>query len=334
MGGHRSTCRAPSSSSGSRQVRTMKDLPVGVTRSTTTRCRCRSTRRTAPRLRPSTRWRSSLSWPRSTTGGRRTARTSKLIGMIPRAWRPKRSPRRSAYADTPEAGVVTPGPLGHPWDCVRRSPCPSHLPSTANCFSRDVPSRQPRLQARSPVHSAGSSLGPEVTKTSGRARHTAAEVQQQALIRCPIVGETHPWWQLASWSKGSPASAPSRPTTLPVGGLVHAGRCELELTHLEDARSATFDRGLRKLNDRKGRRTSADSDRQDLSPATRATSDPSGMGPPSCASTTARDPHLLPARRRPAHPLLCGGDKCTQPEDIKTAHRIAGEWRRHQGRQS
>jgi putative addiction module killer protein len=31
--------------------------------------------------------------------------------------------------------------------------------------------------------------------------------------------------------------------------------------------------------------------------------------------------------------LLCGGDKTTQPEDIKTAHRMAGEWRTDQGRQ-
>ena len=31
--------------------------------------------------------------------------------------------------------------------------------------------------------------------------------------------------------------------------------------------------------------------------------------------------------------LLCGGDKSTQQEDIKTAHRIASQWRTDQGRQ-
>ena len=31
--------------------------------------------------------------------------------------------------------------------------------------------------------------------------------------------------------------------------------------------------------------------------------------------------------------LLCGGDKATQQQDIKTAHRIVDEWRRHPGGQ-
>lgn len=98
---------------------------------------------------------------------------------------------------------------------------------------------------------------------------------------------------------------------------------------IEVVRSATFDRWLTKLRDR---RAAA----RVLVRVTRlASGNPGDVRPVGAGVSELRIDYgpgyrvyFLQEGQRLIL-LLCGGDKSTQPDDITTAHRIAEQWRRH-----